>query len=200
MALTDTAQSDRSRAASARKKAGKYLPLALFIMGAFIFAKYFNATSLKDFLEGHAKLGLAACLFAYILLGITLFPSDPITLLVLAWKGPGAAILLATIGNTLAATLEFYIGYSLGDLADFEKRKAKLPFHLGQLPITSPGFLIFTRMLPGFGPKFTSVAAGVYQVPLFTTIWTAMLANLLGAILMVSGGYGLLKLFTNIHF
>lgn len=118
-------------------KAGKYIPLALFIVAALILVRYVNTASLKNFLDQHERLGYIACVFAYVLLGATVIPSDPITLLVITWKGPVVAILLAAIGNTLSSIVEFYVGRSLGDLADFEKQKEKLPFHLGRLPVNS---------------------------------------------------------------
>lgn len=177
------------------EKLSKYIPLALFIVVAFIFARYFNTTAFKGFLDQHEKLGLIACLGAYVLLGVTVIPSDPITLLVITWKGPFVAILLAAVGNTLSSFVEFYIGRSIGDLADFEKQKEKLPFHLGRLPVNSPVFLIFARMLTSYGSKFVSISAGVYQIPLSTYLWTSLVTNLMGAVVSVLGGYGLLKLF-----
>jgi len=104
------------------------------------------------------------------------------------------AILLATVGNTLAAIIEFYIGGGIGDLTDFEQKKGKLPFNLGKLPINSPVFLLLARMLPGFGPKFVSVVSGVYQVQMGTYLWTTVVANLLGAAMIVLGGTGLFAL------
>jgi uncharacterized membrane protein YdjX (TVP38/TMEM64 family) len=128
------------------------------------------------------------------LLGVTPIPTEPITLLVLAWKGPLIAIILATVGNTAASYVEFCIGGTIGDLADFEKKKEKLPFHLSKLPINSPVFLLCARMLPGYGGKFVSIASGVYRVPMFTYFWTTFVANLIGAIVIVFGGYGLITL------
>lgn len=89
--------------------------------------------------------------------------------------------------------MDFYVGKGVSNFADFEKMKAKLPFHLGQLPMNSPITLIVVRFLPGYGSKFISIAAGVYQVPMITYLWTALVANLIGAIVIVAGGYGLIK-------
>ncbi len=172
------------------EKARKYIPLALFIVAGFIFAKYFNIASFKEFLDSHEKLGYLIILCAYPLLGATVIPSDPLTILVIAWKGPVAAVILACIGNTLSSIVEYYIGGSIGDLANFEKQKAKLPFHLSQLPV----FLILGRLVNGYLSKLVSVAAGAYKVPMFTYVWTALVANLIGTTVFVSGGYGLLKL------
>ena len=179
-------------------KARKVLPFALLIVAAFVLAKYINIAQLKEFLNGHEKLGILACLLAYVLLGVTAIPSDPITLLAITWKGPVVAVLLAAIGNTLSSMIDFYVGKSIRDLADFEKQKAKLPLHLGQLPVNSPVFLIGARMLTSFGSKFVSIAAGAYHVPMFTYIWTSLVANLIGANLIVFGGVGLIHFFQRI--
>lgn len=177
------------------EKQSKYLALALFVLVAIFFAFTFNIETFRAFLQRYEKFGLITCFFTYILLGVTPMPSEPVTFLVLAWKGPLYAILLATLGNTASAILEFYIGGSIGDLTDFEKKKEKLPFHLGQLPMDSPLFLILGRMLPGFGTKFVSIVGGIYRVSMFTYLWTTLVANLTGAIVVVLGGYGLSRLF-----
>ena len=179
----------------AREKALKILPVAIFILVAFFFAKYFDTAWIKGFLEENGPLGIIICLFAFVGLNLTFIPSDPITLLLIAWKGPFAAIVLSTIGDTLSAVVEYYIGDKISDMADFEKKKEKLPFYLNRLPMNSPVFLILARLLPGYGPKFVSIAAGIYQVPMSTNLWTSLVANLIGAIIEVFGGYGLIKLF-----
>ncbi len=172
----------------------KYVPLAIIVIGALLLAFNFDVSELDALLKKYAKFGILICLFAYVFLGITVIPSEPVSILVLAWKGPVVAILLATVGNTLAAIIEFYIGGGIGDLTDFEQKKGKLPFNLGKLPVNSPVFLLLARMLPGFGPKFVSVVSGVYQVPMGTYLWTTVVANLLGAATIVLGGTGLLAL------
>ncbi|HVP21017.1 MAG TPA: hypothetical protein VMS73_04065 [Anaerolineaceae bacterium] len=72
------------------------------------------------------KIGFIVCLAAFVLLNITPVPCDPITLLVIAWKGPVAAIILSTVGDTLSGFVDYYIGASVGDVTDFEQKKAKL--------------------------------------------------------------------------
>ena len=166
----------------------------LLIIGAVIFAFRFDVGNLAIFLQTHEKIGIFIYPFVYLLLGLTIIPSEPVTLLVLAWKGPLVAILLATLGNTLAVIAEYFVGKGIKDLTDFEKKQEKLPFHLGQLPINSPVVLIFARMLPGYGSKFVSLACGVYHVPMKTYVWTAVVSNLFGAALIALGGTGLIHL------
>lgn len=177
------------------RKLRKVLPALLLLLAAVIFALNFDLPALKTFLEQHERAGLVIGFLVYGLLGVTPIPTEPVTLLILAWKGPLAATVLATLGNTTAAFIEFYIGGNIGDLADFEKKKEKLPFHLGRLPVGSPLFLLVARTLPGIGPKFVSLAAGVYRVPWPTYLWTTVVSNLLGAGIVVLGAYGLMTLF-----
>lgn len=176
-------------------KSRKITILTLLILLAVAFAFVFDIHQLEAFLQQHRTIGVLISLVVYGLLGLTLIPSEPLTLLLLSQIGPVAAITLATLGNTLAAIVEFYIGGSIGDMTDFEQKKDKLPFHLGRLPIDSPAFLLIARMLPGYGPKFVSIAGGIYQVPLSTYLWTALTANLLGAAVVVLSGYGIFELF-----
>lgn len=176
------------------KKWIKYLPFVLIVLLAVYFAVIFDLDEFKAFIARHERFSLAICLVTYVFLGLTLIPSEPVTILVLAWKGPFVAILLAMVGNTLAAMVEFYIGGGIGDITDFEKKKAKLPFHLDRIPINSPLFMLLGRMIPGFGPKFVSIMGGVYKVPMLTYLWTALLANLLGAGVIVAGGVGILAI------
>ena len=95
--------------------------------------------------------------------------------------------------------LKFYIGGRIGNLMKFEKKRAKSPFHFDQLWMDSPIFLILVRMLPGYVSKFVSVAVEFYQVPMSTNLWTTLVTNLIGAIVMVSDGYRLMQLFRCIN-
>ena len=168
--------------------------MILFLIFAIFFSFNFDIAKLSDFLQKNENIGYFVCVIVYILLGVTVIPSEPVTLIILTWKGPLIAVLLAVIGNTLAAFAELLIGGSIGDISNFEQKKEKLPFHLGKLPMNSPIFLFLARMLPGFGTKFVSLASGVFHVLLFTYLWTTLAANFVGAIFVVFGGYGLINL------
>lgn len=174
-------------------KTRKYFTIVIFIVLAIFISINFDLEGLKNFLQDNEETGFVICFILYGVLGLTLIPSEPITILILTWKGPWIAFLMATLGNTLAALIEFVIGGNIGDVADFEKKKEKLPFNLGKLSIDSPVLLILARMLPGYGPKFISLVCGVYQVPLLTYLWTTVVANSIGAAFIAIGGMGVLK-------
>ena len=172
----------------------KIVPLTIFIVFAIIFAFTLDMEELKTFINENEGLSVFIFRAIYALLGLTPIPSEPVTLLALTLRGPWIAIILVTVGNTLAALLEFKLGGNLGEMADFEKKKEKLPARLNQLPINSPIFLMAVRAIPGFGPKFVSLASGVYQVPLSTYLWTTMVANLVGSVIIVLAMSGIITL------
>ena len=177
-----------------QNKVWKSILALVLIALATVFAVRQGTNRLQELIQKNGKLSVVISLIAYALLGATPIPSEPLTIFITTLYGPLIAILVATAGNTLAAWVEFFIGGRINDLSDFEKRKAKLPFHLDKLPIDSPVFLLLGRMLPGFGPKFVSVVSGVYQVSFWTYTWTAVISNSVGAVMVSMGGYGLIKL------
>ncbi len=143
--------------------------------------------------------GLAGPLFSVLLMGIlsaTPIPTDPIVILNGAIFGPVVGILVSWMGNNLAAIIEYFIGRGLSQVTDFDKQRKKLPFGLGKFPADSIWFLIFGRLATSFGSKIVSVTSGVYRVPLWRYIWTAMISNLFGSIVLALGGYSLLHTFT----
>jgi uncharacterized membrane protein YdjX (TVP38/TMEM64 family) len=186
---------DNRRRSIAANKYLRVILLVVLVVAVSIALPAHTLVRVFEFVLEHENLGVLILLAVYALLGATFVPSEPLTLLLAAYYGPLPAAMIATVGNTLAGMLEFYIGGSIGNLADFEARKARLPFHLGKLPMRSPLFLFLGRMLPGFGPKFVSLACGVYRVPMRTYLWVVFVSNLLGAILVAWAGYGLAKLF-----
>ena len=97
-----------------------------------------------------------------------------------------------TFIQDLAAIIEYFIGRGLGQITDFDKQRKKLPFGLGKFPANSIWFLIFGRLVPSFGSKVVSIAGGVYHVPLWRYVWTAMVSNLFGSVVLALGGYSLL--------
>jgi uncharacterized membrane protein YdjX (TVP38/TMEM64 family) len=172
----------------------KAVAALLLVIAATILALTLNTQELQGFLQRYKTWSIAVSLGIYTLLGATPVPSEPLTLIITSMYGPWLAALLATLGNTGAALIEFFIGGRISDLSDFEEKKKKLPFHLGELRFDSPAFLLLGRMLPGFGPKFVSVVAGIYQVPIWTYLWTALVSNSVGAALVAGGGYGIFQL------
>jgi len=150
--------------------------------------------NIKDFISKAGAWGIVASILFYALLGMTLIPSEPFTLFIGALFGPFFATLIAGVGNTLSALVEYYLGTHVGSATSFLEKKDKLPLGLGKLKIESPLFLIGARMIPGYGPKVVSVLAGIYKVPIMRYIWTTAIPVFLGSAIFAFGGTGIGKL------
>jgi uncharacterized membrane protein YdjX (TVP38/TMEM64 family) len=138
--------------------------------------------------------GPVASLMLYALLGMSPIPADSLTLINGAVFGPLWGGLLAWVGTTLAAVVEYFMGTRIADAAEFERRKSELPWGLNDLPVESVWFLIGGRMLTGAGSKIVSFTSGMYHVPLLRYLWTTALTMLFGAVLFALGGFGLLNI------
>lgn len=145
------------------------------------------------------SMGTLGPILSILLMGIlsaTPIPTDPIVILNGAIFGPWIGVCVSWMGNNLASIIEYYLGKGLGHIIDFEKIRKKLPLGLSRFPADSVWFLFFGRFVPQFGGKIVSFVGGFYRVPLFRFLWTAILSNLLGSILLAYGGYSLLHTLT----
>ena len=166
--------------------------LFLVVIGlilAFDFAK------IKDFIAQAGVWGIFIAIGVYGLLGFTIIPSEPLTVLIGAMFGPWVATLTSLAGNTLSAMAEYLIGQRIGSATDFMEKKEKLPFGLGKLNPDSLAFLIFARAIPGFGGKTVGIISGVYKITFWRFMWTAFVTLLAGSLVLAFGGFGLEKLF-----
>lgn len=153
-----------------------------------------DLTRIKSFISSAGAWGIVISIVFYALMGMTLIPSEPFTLFIGALFGPLYATLIAGVGNTLSALVEYYLGTHIGSATNFMEKKDKLPFGLGKMKVESPLFLIGARMIPGYGPKVVSVLAGVYRVPILRYIWTTAIPVFLGSAIFAFGGFGIGKL------
>ncbi len=136
-----------------------------------------------------------ASIALYAALGVSPIPSEALSMINGAVFGPLLGTLIGFAGNMVSATIEYGIGASLSNVTDFEARKEHLPLGLGRFPADSVWFLIFGRMVPGYGGKLVSVIGGVYRVPLWRYLWTAAIPTLVGTAIFVVGGFGLMRVF-----
>jgi uncharacterized membrane protein YdjX (TVP38/TMEM64 family) len=147
-----------------------------------------DLNKVKAFISQAGIWGIIVSILLYALLGVTLIPSEPLTLFIGALFGPWLATLIAGTGNTLSAFVEYYIGTHIGSATNFAERKDKLPFGLGKMKVDSPLFLVGARMIPGYGPKIVSMMAGIYRVPLLRYLWTTAIPIFIGATVFAFGG------------
>jgi uncharacterized membrane protein YdjX (TVP38/TMEM64 family) len=153
-----------------------------------------DLAAIEGFIVKIGFWGIVLTFLLYGVLGLTIIPSEPLTLLMGVLFGPWIATLVAGLGNTLAAVVEYYLGERVAHVTNFMEKKSALPFGLGKLPIDSPIFLIGARMIPGYGPKVVSVLSGAYRVPILLYMWTTAFVTFLGAAIFAFGGSGLFQL------
>ena len=130
-----------------------------------------------------------------IILGPTPIATDPLVILMGLTYGPFWGMVIGTIGNTGAMFVEYYFGSRLAEIFEYEKEKEKLPKYIQKFPADSWVFLIFGRMIPGYGSKIISLIAGAEKVSTNTYLWTSALSGIFGAFLLSYGGFELLKFF-----
>jgi uncharacterized membrane protein YdjX (TVP38/TMEM64 family) len=165
-----------------------FLAVAVFIMVNF------DLADAQNFIRANRGQAALISTAIYFLLGFTFIPASPLTLFLTVFMGPWETVLVATIGNTLAALLEYQIGSTMGDIFDFEAKMQNLPLGLGKLPITSPYVLMAGRLLP-LGKRGFSIVCGAYQVPYGKYLWTTVLMYIINAAFIAFTSAGLLRLF-----
>jgi len=148
---------------------------------------------IQRILYGSGPWTLLVAFILYPLLAPTPITTDPITPILAVVYGPVIAVLISFIGNMLGSTVEYFVGERIGRATNFEKTKEKIPFGLGKLQVNSVPFLIFGRMVPGYGGKVISLIAGTNRVPLKRFWWTTAVTNFAGSVLLAYGGWGLVK-------
>jgi uncharacterized membrane protein YdjX (TVP38/TMEM64 family) len=178
-----------------RASAIRLLVISVLAIAGVVFLLLNEMKGIRAFISDNGVLGLGVSVLVYGLLGATLVPTEPLTILIGAAFNPLVATIAASLGNILAAFIEYYLGNKISDASNFMKMKEKLPFKLGTLPMTSPIFLIFGRMVPGYGSKLVSVLGGMYHIPLGLYLWTTAIPTVLGAVIFAYGGFGVLQLF-----
>ena len=173
-------------------QATRTLIFSLLILLLLLFFVSKEMESVKEFIRQTGWLGMVVAVGMYGVLGASVIPSEPLTILISTIAGPFTATMVAGLGNLLAAAVEYYLGAKFGDASNFMEKKAHLPFGLSRLPVRSPVFLLLGRSVPGAGPKVVSFLSGIYRVPLGLYLWTTAVVTFLGAAGFAYGGISLL--------
>lgn len=172
-------------------KLGTILAILLFVVVVYLLSKHSNF--ITDILHKSGPWAPIVAIIIYPVLAPTPITTDPVTIIMGVTYGPLVGAGIALIGNTLAAIVEYFLGHHISKSTNFEKSKEKIPFGLGKLPVNSVPFLIFGRMIPGYGGKIISILAGAYRVPIKRYIWTTAVTNLLGSVILAYGGFSLVE-------
>ena len=157
---------------------------------------YFSVSYSEKIIELIQNSGYFAPILAILILtifGITPLATDPIVILMGLVYGPFWGAVIGTIGNTAAMFLGYYFGEELAEIFEYEKEKKKLPKFIQKFPADSWIFLIFGRMIPGYGSKVVSLIAGSEKVNMKTYLWTSVVSGIFGAIILSYGGTSLVE-------
>lgn len=167
---------------------------AAFIVSLlFIYYVAKNFTDIEPIIRSAGVLAPLASLAIFTILSFTPITTDALIIINGALFGPLWGSLLSWMGNNFAAIAEYYLGKSICAISGFDKNKYKLPFGLSKLPVDSFWFLIFGRLIPGYGGKIVSITGGLCNVPFKKYFWSAIITNLIGAIILSLIGFGLFK-------
>ncbi len=174
---------------SERRKTAFWSIIGILITGIVVYfaLKYFD--DLEAFLISVGVFGPLVSLGLYALLSITPVNTDSLTLVNGLVYGVLAGTLIASVGNTVAALIEYYVGLKVRDVSGTEGQTFTVPVIKKKFPVRSWVFLIFGRFIPGYGGKAVSIIAGMYKVPVWKYVWTAFVANAIGAFMFAYGGF-----------
>lgn len=165
----------------------------VFFLAVVIFLSK-NSHLIGNFLISTGPLAPIVALLLYPLLALTPIPNDPITIIIGVTYGPVAGVIIATLGNTLSALVEYAVAAKIGKRFNLKEEKKKLPFGLGHFSVNSVFLLLVGRTIPGYGSKVISFLAGTEGVPMRRYLWTSLATSLLGAVVLSYGGFGLVEI------
>ena len=148
---------------------------------------YFDIAELQKFMHQHKESSLLISYVCYVLLSFTFIPTAPLIIFMSFFSNPLSAAVIAVLGNTTAAIIQYYIGSSINDQPQFEEWQNKLPASIRKFPVDSPLFLIIARFMPG-GPRVFSFLCGARNIPFRTYLWASALAYTISASFFAFGG------------
>lgn len=164
------------------------LPLTI----AFLFAN--DISQIEDIVRSSGLFGPLISIFLFILFGFTPLPAEPLAVMNGIIFGPLEGSILNLVGNSAASIIEYYVGTRMGQAGNLESPLSKLPTPLMKFAPTSLWFLIGFRFIPQVGGKIVSFGAGIFQVPLRRYLWTSIIANSIGSLLLAFTGFGILHI------
>lgn len=173
-------------------------PTLYLILGLIVLASVM--TSWIDLLGGpnavRERFGIVAPLVSvsiHIVLAITPFPSDFISITNGALYGFAMGAFLSWVAWWIAAILEFFLGFRARRDFQLESKLDELPVWLRDFPIDHPVFLIGARQIPWIGGHITTFLPGAAGVRPGRYLWCSAIAIVPGAIVMPAIGAGLMK-------
>ncbi|KKS31355.1 hypothetical protein A2380_02750 [candidate division WWE3 bacterium RIFOXYB1_FULL_43_24] len=171
------------------KKTARWTIVGILISGAIVVLalKYFS--NLEGILKSAGVFGPLLSIGFYGLFSVTPIPTDSLTIINGMVFGTLGGTIIATVGNTAAALVEYFLGLKVRDATGTKGKTFTIPIIKKKFPVNSTAFLIFGRFLPGYGGKIVSVIGGMYKISIWKYTWTALVANFIGALMFAYGGH-----------
>ena len=180
------------------KRISEFVSLVTLVV--IIFYLFKETNRITNFLVSSGPLAPILTIIFLIVLGPSPIATDPVVILMGITYGPLIGTIIGAIGNTGAMFLEYYFGHKLAEIFEYENEKKKLPKYIQKFPTSSAIFLIFGRMIPGYGSKIISLVAGADKVNLKTYLWTSIVSGIFGAAILSYGGSEIINLIKRIYF
>jgi len=167
--------------------------VSLLFLGGTIYLMVYHSDKVTEIVISSGIWAPVISFILFLIFSITPITTEPIIGILALTYSPYVAFVIGTLGNFFAMLIEYYFGKKLAHIFDYDVHKKKLPKIIQKLKVDSPLFLIFGRMIPGYGSKVISLIAGAEKVNMKTYLWTSVLSAIFGAAVISFSLYTLFK-------
>jgi uncharacterized membrane protein YdjX (TVP38/TMEM64 family) len=184
----------RNLAVRAARSPAVYTIVGVVILGATLARWVASIGGPAAFRESYGAAAPLATAPIHVVLSITPFPSDVVSIANGALYGFTSGAILSWLAWWVAAVAEFGLGRRARKDFDLESQLDRMPTWLKRFPVDHPVFLIGGRQVPYLGGHLTSFVPGAAGVRFSRYVWCSAVAVLPGAIVMAGIGAGLMKI------
>lgn len=130
----------------------------------------------------------------HIILALTPFPSDAVSIANGAMYGFQLGVGLSWFGWWLAALAEFALGRRARVDFCLDTALAKAPGWVQRFPVSHPAYLILSRQIPWLGGHISTFVPGAAGVSWKRYVWCSAIAIIPGALVMTGIGVSIMRL------
>jgi len=167
-----------------------YAIVGLLIL-ASVLTKWLASHDPTTFRETFGAAAVAMTVSVHIVLAMTAFPADLISVANGAVYGLIFGTVLSCVGWWVAALLQFGLGRCARKDFDLANHSDRIPQWLQRLPIEHPLYLIGVRQVPWLGMHIGSFVPGAAGVKLPRFAWCSAIGVFPGSLIMTAIGAGI---------
>lgn len=168
--------------------------LALSIVGAVLIDWIDTLGGPVAFRQRFGLLAPVLTVTLHIVLALTPFPSDAVSIANGAMYGFQIGVSLSWFGWWLAALAEFALGRRARIDFCLDTALAKSPRWVQRFPVSHPAYLILSRQIPWLGGHISTFVPGAAGVSWRRYAWCSAIAIIPGALVMTGIGVGIMRL------